>query len=103
MFFNKKARDNVDVFRCDIIHEIERLQKLENGVKHYSGGIYSLHDRVNTTLSGNNLNNEEILLLLKDVSAYLRDLIVVGQLEKDSFPHSDLMINDRATAPEVSK
>lgn len=62
-----------------------RLQKLENGVKNYSGGIFSLHERVNATLLNENQNSETTALLLKDVSVYLRDLIIAGQLESDVF------------------
>jgi hypothetical protein len=69
-------------------HEIERLQKLENGVRNYSGGIYALHDRINTILLKDNRSSEETFSLLKDISVYLRDLKIAGKLQRDSFPHA---------------
>ncbi|EIJ7508791.1 hypothetical protein LJM46_004888 [Escherichia coli] len=90
MFFKNKVQEDTHAYRYEMHekpHEIVRLQKLENAVRHYSGGIYSLHERVNGTLLNDNFNKEETVLLLKDISVYLRDLKIVGQLERDCFYH----------------
>ncbi|MFP2240635.1 hypothetical protein ACLEX4_19215 [Pseudescherichia vulneris] len=91
MFFNNKVRKDTHAYRYEIhekSHEIVRLQKLENAVRHYSGGIYSLHERVNTTLLNDDFNKEATALLLKDISVYLRDLKIAGQLEREYFSHA---------------
>jgi hypothetical protein len=91
VFLKTKFRKKLSAYRHEIRekpHEIVRLQKLENAVKNYSGGIYTLHERVNTLLQNGNLNNETTALLLKDISVYLRDLKIAGQLERDYFSHA---------------
>lgn len=90
MFFKHNVRNDMHEYRyklSEMAREITRLQKLENAVKNYSGGIYSLHERVNTLLLNGNLNNESTVSLLNDMAIYLRDLKIAGQLEKDSFPY----------------
>lgn len=91
MFFKNKFRK--DIHACcyemhETAHDVVRLQKLENAVRNYSGGIYSLHERVNTTLLNDDFNKEETALLLKDISVYLRDLKIAGQFERECFFHA---------------
>ncbi len=66
-----------------IINEICRLQKLENGVRYYSGGIISLHERVKSVISSPHPHPGEIDILLNDLSTYLRDLKAAGNLTDD--------------------
>lgn len=97
MFFIKKFKsyNNVNRYaRREISNELMRLYKLENGVKNYSGGIYSLHERVNAALLNKNQKNQAIESLLKDVSNYLRDLKIAGQLDRDSVYHSNKKNNN---------
>lgn len=90
MIFKNKVRKDIHAYCYDMHekpHEIVRLQKLENAVRHYSGGIYSLHERVNTTLLNDDFNKEATALLLKDISVYLRDLKIAGQLDRECYFH----------------
>lgn len=84
MFLIKRLKKDTQAERYER-QRLMRLKKLENGVKNYSGGIFSLHERVNVTLLKENHHSEATTLLLKDISVYLRDLIIVGQLEREGF------------------
>ena len=66
-----------------ISQELSRLRKLENAVRNYSGGIFNLHDRVNSVLSSPHPHLGEIDKLLNDLSVYLRDLKVAGNIRPD--------------------
>ena len=65
------------------LQEKRRLYLLENGVKNFSGGVTSLHDRIDEMLHNDCTDTEMIRTLLCDLSIYLRDLQVVGKLKPD--------------------
>ncbi|WP_146745470.1 hypothetical protein [Pseudocitrobacter sp. RIT415] len=65
------------------LQEKRRLYLLENGVKNFSGGVTSLHDRIDEMLRNGCTDTEMLRTLLSDLSIYLRDLQVVGKLKPD--------------------
>ncbi|AGB78375.1 hypothetical protein D782_2406 [Enterobacteriaceae bacterium strain FGI 57] len=67
------------------LQEKKRLYLLENGVKNFSGGIINLRSRIDEFLSGDCADAEMLRILLGDLSAYLRDLQAVGQLDSDKW------------------
>lgn len=70
----------------ETMRELKRLQLLDNGVRNYSGGIYTLHKRIERLIHCGEFDYSEIRTLLKDLSVYLRDLKIVGRIEDDSAP-----------------
>lgn len=87
MFFfkNNKTKQCVMPEVADEIplQEKRRLYLLENGVKNFSGGVTSLHDRIDEMLRNDCTDTEMLRTLLSDLSIYLRDLQVVGKLKPD--------------------
>ena len=65
------------------LQEKRRLYLLENGVKNFSGGVTSLHDRIDEMLRNYCTDTEMLRTLLSDLSIYLRDLQVVGKLKPE--------------------
>lgn len=87
MFFFKNNKTKQCVMP-EVVDEIplqekRRLYLLENGVKNFSGGVTSLHDRIDEMLRNDCTDTEMIRTLLSDLSIYLRDLQVVGKLKPD--------------------
>lgn len=87
MFFFKKNKTKQCVMP-EVVDEIplqekRRLYLLENGVKNFSGGVTSLHDRIDEMLRNDCTDTEMLRTLLSDLSIYLRDLQVVGKLNPD--------------------
>lgn len=87
MFFFKNNKTKQCVMP-EVVDEIplqekRRLYLLENGVKNFSGGGTSLHDRIDEMLRNDCTDTEMLRTLLSDLSIYLRDLQVVGKLKPD--------------------
>ncbi|GHD91798.1 hypothetical protein [Pseudocitrobacter faecalis] len=87
MFFFKNNKTKQCVMP-EVVDEIplqekRRLYLLENGVKNFSGGVTSLHDRIDEMLRNDCTDTEMLRTLLSDLSIYLRDLQVVGKLKPD--------------------
>lgn len=87
MFFFKNNKTKQCVMP-EVVDEIplqekRRLYLLENGVKNFSGGVTSLHDRIDEMLRNDCTDAEMLRTLLSDLSIYLRDLQVVGKLKPD--------------------
>lgn len=84
-FINRKIVKSMSIdAREDIyVQEKRRLYLLENGVKNFSGGIVALRSRIDEILSNDCADVETLRILLGDLSVYLRDLQVVGQLESE--------------------
>lgn len=87
MFFFKNNKTKQCVMP-EVVDEIplqekRRLYLLENGVKNFSGGVTSLHDRIDEMLRNDCTDTEMLRTLLSDLSIYLRDLQVVGKLKPE--------------------
>ncbi|MEB4673799.1 hypothetical protein MXL54_03320 [Enterobacteriaceae bacterium G50] len=74
---------SIDAREDIYVQEKRRLYLLENGVKNFSGGIVALRSRIDEILSNDCADVETLRILLGDLSVYLRDLQVVGQLESE--------------------
>lgn len=65
----------------DFKSNIRRLSILENAVINYGGGVNSLRSRALQYADVIDCDYPEVSVFLRDVSAYLRDVVIAGDLD----------------------